>query len=119
MKNIVKFLFFSVIFIGVSGPAMAEDTPVPAVVETETETETETVVGDVLTVTSQDYVDTLFEKTHSAANITRDTLDTARLNVGREANTVAAGDDGRFDTMVIGQPDKEAEEGRVLVWVEP
>ena len=113
MKNIVKFLFFSIIFIGVSGPAMAEDTPVPAVVETET------VVGDVLTVTSQDYVDTLFEETHSAANITRDTLDTARLNVGREANTVAAGDDGRFDTMVIGQPDKEAEEGRVLVWVEP
>ena len=50
MKNIVKFLFFSVIFIGVSGPAMAEDTPVPAVVETETETETEIVVlGQIVT----------------------------------------------------------------------
>lgn len=111
MKNIAKFLFFSFVFVWVSGVAGAEE--VPAVVETET------ITGEVLTVTSQDYVDTLYEKTTHAENIQYGQLATEHLYVGREANTVAAGDDGRFDTMVIGQPTKEAEEGRVLVWVEP
>ena len=110
MKNITRFLFFLVAFVGITGGAIAETSVVG---------ETTTANGDVLTVTSQGYVDTLFAETHKAENITSGQLATEHLYVGREADTVAAGDDGRFDTMVIGQPEKEAEEGRVLVWVEP
>ncbi len=52
----------------------------------------------------------------NADNITSGTLDTARLSVGTAANTVAAGNDGRFDTIPTTAPAGTPEAGRAFIW---
>lgn len=52
----------------------------------------------------------------NADNITSGTLDTARLSVGTAANTVAAGNDGRFDTIPTTAPAGTPETGRAFIW---
>ena len=110
MKKYIKSLLFFVVVSTVTCVARAENQSGVA--------ETTTTTGEILTVTSQDYVDTLFAETHKAENITSGQFATKHLYVGSEAHTVAAGDDNRFDTLSIGVPEKEAAQGRVLVWVE-
>ena len=53
-----------------------------------------------------------------AAHIKKGKLDTARLNVGTVTDTVAAGDDTRFETISIGKPNITSSDGRALIWVE-
>ena len=53
-----------------------------------------------------------------AANITTGTLDTERLSVGTDSGTVAAGDDVRFETISVGNPDVDPGDGRALIWIE-
>lgn len=54
----------------------------------------------------------------NADNLTSGTVDTARLPVGSAENTVAAGDDVRFDTIAYGRPTGDVDSSRVLIWVE-
>ena len=54
----------------------------------------------------------------NANNITEGTLSTQRLPVGDAVNTVAPGDDTRFETVSIGQPDVDVPDNRALIWIE-
>ena len=56
--------------------------------------------------------------TTNAANITSGTVDTARLNVGTTENTVAAGNDVRFNTIPASRPTGTPPAGQVFIWVE-
>ena len=58
------------------------------------------------------------EYVEDAGHIKKGTLDTARLNVGTAANSVAAGNDTRFETISVGKPDMMVPDGRALIWVE-
>lgn len=58
------------------------------------------------------------EYVEDAGHIKKGTLDTARLNVGTAQNTVAAGNDTRFETISIGKPNITSSDGRALIWVE-
>ncbi len=53
-----------------------------------------------------------------AVHIKKGKLDTARLNIGTAQNTVAAGNDTRFETVSVGKPDIMVPDGRALIWVE-
>ena len=54
--------------------------------------------------------------TTNAANISSGTMDVARLPVGTTSTTVAAGNDGRFDSVSTTQPSGTPPTGRVWVW---
>ncbi len=54
----------------------------------------------------------------NANNITKGTLSTERLSVGSDDNTVAAGDDVRFETISVGEPDVSAPDNRAVIWIE-
>ena len=58
------------------------------------------------------------EYVEDAGHIKNGTLDTARLNIGTAQNTVAAGNDTRFETISIGKPNITSSDGRALIWVE-
>ena len=53
-----------------------------------------------------------------ANNLTSGTVSAQRLPVGTSAQTVAAGDDIRFDSIAYGRPSENVDSTRVLVWVE-
>lgn len=56
---------------------------------------------------------------NNANNLTSGVISVERLPVGTEDGKVAAGNDVRFDTVRIGQPDEIKNiEGRALVWIE-
>lgn len=131
MTRQIRFLLIAVMCIGGFNVAVADDVPVVDTAVTENtvveETPTPDVV-DVLKLTSRDYVDKLHEQTKHAENIEYGKLDTEHLNVyGKEdtvksnmaaGDTVAGGDDSRFDTLSVGRPDITVASDRVLVWVE-
>lgn len=52
----------------------------------------------------------------NANNLTSGTVSYARLPVGSAANTVAAGDDARFNTIPTSQPSGTPPAGHVFVW---
>ncbi|MDR1337523.1 MAG: hypothetical protein LBJ73_00660 [Rickettsiales bacterium] len=52
----------------------------------------------------------------NAANITSGTLGIARIPVGTDTGTVAAGDDARFDTVKTSEPSAAAPAGRAKIW---
>ncbi len=54
--------------------------------------------------------------TTNAANLATGTVDVARLPVGTAANTVAAGDDTRFDTIATQSPGATPPVGRAFMW---
>lgn len=54
----------------------------------------------------------------SADNITHGTLSAEHLPIGDVADTVASGDDVRFETVSIGRPDTDAPSDRALIWIE-
>ncbi|MBQ3039040.1 MAG: hypothetical protein IJD41_00595 [Alphaproteobacteria bacterium] len=54
----------------------------------------------------------------SADNITHGTLSVEHLPVGTGDDTVAAGNDARFETIAIGEPDASVPDGRALIWIE-
>lgn len=54
--------------------------------------------------------------TTNAANLATGTVDVARLPVGTVANTVAAGDDTRFDTIATQSPGATPPVGRAFMW---
>ena len=54
----------------------------------------------------------------NASHLTSGTVNVARLPVGESTNTVAAGDDVRFDSIAYGRPTTTVDNTRVLVWVE-
>lgn len=68
-------------------------------------TKTQVGLGNVANVDQQ-----------NADNITSGTLDTARLSVGTAENTVAAGNDGRFDTIPTTAPAGTPQAGRAFIW---
>lgn len=53
-----------------------------------------------------------------ANNLTSGTVPFDRLPVGTSRDTVAAGDDVRFDTIATGRPSGTPPAGSVFVWVE-
>ncbi|MBR4892024.1 MAG: hypothetical protein IKZ34_02480 [Alphaproteobacteria bacterium] len=55
---------------------------------------------------------------NNADNLTKGTVNVQRLPVGEVADTVAAGNDKRFDTVPLGRPDVTVSEGRALMWIE-
>lgn len=54
--------------------------------------------------------------TTNAANLTTGTVNVERLPVGTAANTVAAGDDTRFDTIATQSPEATPPVGRAFLW---
>ena len=54
----------------------------------------------------------------NADNLTSGTVSFARLPVGTSENTVAAGDDVRFNTIATAQPNGTPPSGSVFVWFE-
>lgn len=56
--------------------------------------------------------------TTNADNITDGTLAYDRLPVGKEKNTIAAGDDDRFFAVPRTKPNKDAPDGMVWMWFE-
>ncbi len=54
--------------------------------------------------------------TTNATNLATGTVDVARLPVGTAANTVAAGDDTRFDTIATQSPGATPPVGRAFMW---
>ena len=52
----------------------------------------------------------------NASNLSSGTVNVARLPVGTTSTTVAAGDDGRFDSVSTTQPSGTPPTGRVWVW---
>ncbi len=54
----------------------------------------------------------------NADNLSSGTVDVARLPVGAATDTIAAGDDVRFDSIAYGRPTTTVDNTRVLVWVE-
>ncbi len=56
---------------------------------------------------------------NDATNLKTGTIDTKVLPIGTHSNTVAAGDDARFNTIPIGRPETtNTPHDRVLVWIE-
>lgn len=55
----------------------------------------------------------------NASNLTSGTVAYGRLPVGTTANTIAAGDDSRFNTIPTSAPSGAAPSGRVFIWFEP
>jgi len=56
--------------------------------------------------------------TTNADNLTSGTVNVARLPVGNAADTVAPGNDTRFDTISTTEPAGTPPDGRVYVWFE-
>ena len=54
----------------------------------------------------------------NADNISTGKLGYAHIPVGTTANTVAAGDDTRFDTVSTSEPNGTPPTGKVFVWFE-
>ncbi len=53
-----------------------------------------------------------------ASKISKGTLSTERLSLGDTSGTVAAGDDARFDTIAVGEPDVNISDSRAAIWGE-
>lgn len=55
----------------------------------------------------------------NASNLTKGTVSVERLPVGKDAQSVAAGNDNRFDSVPLGKPENaQVAEGRALMWIE-
>lgn len=133
----MKFLSVFALIALFAGVSYAEETATATTTETDAE----------YTVTSQGYVNKIFDYTHDAENITRNKLDPARLCIYKynttekcvdvdnnntvvtedPAEMVAPGNDIRFDTLPVmpsdydPEPIKDEENNavRVHVWVAP
>lgn len=121
----MKFLSVFTLIALFAGVSYAEETATATTTETDAE----------YTVTSQGYVNKIFDYTHDAENITRNKLSPDRLYIyGHNYDTqvadsdmVAPGNDVRFDTLPVRPADfkpgvaLEESDGtqRVFVWVAP
>lgn len=54
----------------------------------------------------------------NASNLTSGTVDAARLPTGTTANTVATGNDARFDTIPTSAPSGTLQPGRAFIWLQ-
>lgn len=121
----MKFLSVFALIALFAGVSYAEETATVTTTETDAE----------YTVTSQGYVNKIFDYTHDAENITRNKLSPDRLYIYghnyetqvADSDMVAPGNDVRFDTLPVRpadfKPGEALEESdgtqRVFVWVAP
>lgn len=121
----MKFLSVFALIALFAGVSYAEETATATTTETDAE----------YTVTSQGYVNKIFDYTHDAENITRNKLSPDRLYIYghnyetqvADSDMVAPGNDVRFDTLPVRpadfKPGEALEESdgtqRVFVWVAP
>lgn len=121
----MKFLSVFALIVLFAGVSYAEETATVTTTETDAE----------YTVTSQGYVNKIFDYTHDAENITRNKLSPDRLYIYghnyetqvADSDMVAPGNDVRFDTLPVRPADfvpgeaLEESDGtqRVFVWVAP